>query len=192
MIADVSSGIEPNYAIVYTKRVLNGQELLYINKHFEAALRKRGVYSEALMKDISNRGSIQDFMDIPDEIRSTFKVAYDVTPLWHTRIQAAFQRFTDNSVSKTVNFPYDASIKDVEDVYNMAYDMGCKGVTIYRDRSREAQVLGIELERKGITPEKRRIAKEKVLDKCPECEKKMVSKEGCATCEACGYSVCIE
>lgn len=192
MIADVSSGIEPNYAIVYTKRVLNSQEFLYVNRQFENALRRDNVYSEELMKDISNRGSIQDFPELSKEVRSVFKVAYDVDPVWHVRIQAAFQKHTDNSVSKTVNFPYDASIKDVEDVYNMAYDLGCKGVTIYRDRSRDAQVLGIEMDRKGITPEKRRIAKEKALDKCPECEKKMVKKEGCAECESCGYSVCVD
>lgn len=192
MIADVSSGIEPNYAIVYTKRVLNSQEFLYVNKHFENALRMANLYSEELMKDISNRGSIQDFPEIPKEFRAVFKVAYDVDPVWHVKIQAAFQKHTDNSVSKTVNFPYDASIKDVEEVYNMAYDLGCKGVTIYRDRSRDAQVLGIELDRKGITPEKRRIAKDKALEKCPECEKKMVRKEGCAVCEGCGYSVCLE
>ena len=91
-----------------------------------------------------------------------------------------------------MNFPYDASIKDVEDVYNLAYEMGCKGVTIYRDRSREAQVLGIELERTGITPEKRRIAKEKALEKCPECDHELTRKEGCAECESCGYSVCMD
>ena len=192
MIADVSSGIEPNYAIVYTKRVLNNQELLYVNKHFEAALRRANLYNEELMKDISNRGSIQEFPDIPKDIRDVFKVAYDVNPLAHVRIQAAFQKHTDNSVSKTVNFPYDASIKDVEDVYNLAYEMGCKGVTIYRDRSREAQVLGIELERTGITPEKRRIAKEKALEKCPECDHELTRKEGCAECESCGYSVCMD
>ena len=193
MIADVSSGIEPNYAIVFTKRVLDGQELLYVNKHFEALARQKGFFSEQLMKEISNRGSIQDVPEIPDEVRKVFKVAYDVSPFWHARIQAGFQKFTDESVSKTVNFPYDASIKDVEEVYNLAYDLGCKGVTIYRDRSRESQVLGIELERRGLTPEKQRtIPREKLLESCPECKDKLIRKEGCLECPSCGYTVCVE
>lgn len=192
MIADVSSGIEPNYAIVFTKRVLDGQELLYVNKHFEALGREQGFFNEQLMKEISNKGSIQDVPDIPSSVACVFKVAYDVSPLWHAKIQAAFQKHTDESVSKTVNFPYDASIKEVEEVYNLAYNLGCKGVTIYRDRSRESQVLGIELERRGITPEKERRVAQKHLEKCPECDNVLVRKEGCLECGSCGYSVCVD
>ena len=102
-----------------------------------------GFYSEELMKEIAKKGSVADLPEVPDDIKPLFATAHDVMPEWHVRMQAAFQKYTDNAVSKTVNFSHDATVADVEQVYMLAYQTGCKGVTIYRDGSREAQVLNI-------------------------------------------------
>lgn len=144
MLADASTGLEPNFAISFIKNVMDGTELVYTNKYFEQRSRDEGFYSKELMQEIAKVGSIQSFKtEIPEHIRRVFVVAGDITPDWHIRIQATFQKHVDSSVSKTINFPQEASIKDVEKAYIMAYKLNCKGITIYRDGSRDNQVLNI-------------------------------------------------
>jgi len=143
IIAGCSSGIEPLFAISYVRRVLDGAELLEVNPYFEAVAKKRGFYSEELMREIASRGSVRGLDRVPVDVQRVFGTALDIAPVWHVRMQAAFQRFTDNAVSKTVNFPESASPDDVREVFELAYKEGCKGVTIYRYGSREQQVLSI-------------------------------------------------
>ncbi len=141
IIAGASSGIEPLFAISYVRRVLEGTELIEVHPYFEELARRRGFYSPELMRAVAQTGSIREFKEIPKDIRRLFVTAHEVTPSWHIRIQSAFQKHTDNAVSKTVNFPRGATPEDVRRVYLMAYAEGLKGVTIYRDGSREDQVL---------------------------------------------------
>jgi ribonucleoside-diphosphate reductase alpha chain len=141
IIAGCSSGIEPLFAIVFTRRILDGQQMLEVHPYFEQVARARGFYSKWLMEDIGKHKSLADVEDVPAEIRRVFVTAYDISPEWHIRMQAEFQRFTDNAVSKTVNFREEARQEDIREVYMLAYQLGCKGVTVYRDGSRDAQVL---------------------------------------------------
>jgi len=141
IIAGTSSGIEPIFALVFIRRVLDGRELLEVNPFFEEYAKKEGFYSEDLMRKIAQDGQIKDLKEIPDRIKEIFVTAHDIPPEDHVRMQAVFQKYTDNAVSKTVNFPHNATVDDVARVYRLAYELGCKGVTIYRDRSREVQVL---------------------------------------------------
>ena len=141
IIAGVSSGIEPLFALAFVRHVLEGRELMEINPFFETMAKEGGFYSEGLMKKISEIGHIKNLPEVPDKVKSLFVTAHDISPEDHIRMQAAFQKYTDNAVSKTVNFPHEATIDDVASVYRLAYELGCKGVTIYRDRSREEQVL---------------------------------------------------
>ncbi|MGB9834828.1 MAG: vitamin B12-dependent ribonucleotide reductase [bacterium] len=143
IIAGCSSGIEPLFAIIYERNVLDKTRLLEVNPSFEKIARKLGFYSDELLERIAHRGSIRGMEEIPEEVQRIFPTAYDVTPEYHVRMQAAFQRHTDNAVSKTVNFPQDATVEDVRKVFLLAFKEGCKGVTIYRDKSREEQVLSI-------------------------------------------------
>jgi ribonucleoside-diphosphate reductase alpha chain len=144
IIAGCSSGIEPLFALSFVRRVMDNDELVEINPYFEQVAKERGFYSPELMDKIARKGSIHDMEEIPEDVREVFITAHDVTPEWHVRMQAAFQKFTDNAVSKTVNLPRDACVEDVLKVYNLAYELGCKGVTIYRDGSKENQVLSFE------------------------------------------------
>ena len=141
IIAGCSSGVEPLFAVVYTRTILDNQTLLEVHPLFERIAKERGFYSQELMEEIMRHKSLADIAAIPDDVRRLFVTAYDVTPEWHIRMQAAFQEFTDNAVSKTVNFRKEATEDDVRAVYMLAYRLGCKGVTVYRDESRESQVL---------------------------------------------------
>jgi ribonucleoside-diphosphate reductase alpha chain len=150
IIAGCSSGIEPLFAISYVRRVLEGTELVEVHPYLEELAKRRGFYSTELMRQIAQTGSIRDFKEIPQDVRRLFVTAHEVSPQWHIRLQAAFQKYTDNAVSKTVNFPHQATPDDVREVYLMAFDMGLKGVTIYRDGSRDHQVLSFGAKLKEI------------------------------------------
>ncbi len=141
IIAGCSSGIEPLFAVVFTRRILDGEEFLEVHPLFEEVARARGFYSKELMAEIAGRKSLAEVEGVPEEVRRLFVTAYDIAPEWHVRMQAEFQRFTDNAVSKTVNFRREAAKEDIRRVYLLAYELGCKGVTVYRDESRESQVL---------------------------------------------------
>ncbi len=144
IIAGTSSGIEPIFAISFLRKVLDGQELLEVHPLFRNTAEQRGFYSEELMKEIAEKGSVKEIEGIPEDVKRLFVTAHDINPEWHIRIQAAFQKYTDNAVSKTINFPYSATREDVRKAYLLAYDLGCKGLTIYRDGSRDQQVLNIQ------------------------------------------------
>ena len=141
IIAGCSSGIEPLFALSFVRTVMDNDRLMEVNPVFEAVAKAHGFYSEELMSRVAQKGSIHDFEEIPPEVRRIFVTAHDVSPDWHIRMQAAFQKYTDNAVSKTVNLPRDATVADVQKIYDLAYDLRCKGVTIYRDGSKENQVL---------------------------------------------------
>lgn len=143
IIAGVSSGIEPLFAITYIRNVMDNDELIEVNPVFKEIAQREGFYSDELMRRIAKKGSIKDLEEIPEKIRDVFVTAHDVSPEYHVGMQAVFQKYTDNAVSKTVNLSHEATKEDVGKVYELAYRTGCKGVTIYRDGSRDAQVLNI-------------------------------------------------
>ena len=153
IICGASSGIEPYFAVSYIRTCMDNDELVEVNPLFEKIARERGFYSEALMKEIAQKGSLQSVEGIPDDVKRLFVTAMDMTPEWHVRMQAAFQTATDNAVSKTVNFPKEATREDIAQVYNLSYQLGLKGVTVYRDGSRENQVLAVKKEEKKGAPE---------------------------------------
>ncbi|WP_455393337.1 vitamin B12-dependent ribonucleotide reductase [[Eubacterium] cellulosolvens] len=153
IIAGCSSGIEPMYAITYIRNVLDHDKLIEINPLFKALAEREGFYSNNLINEITARsGSVQNVARIPEKVRRLFVTAHDIAPEWHIRLQAAFQRFTDNAVSKTINFPSNATKNDVEQAYKLAYKLGCKGLTVYRDGTRKGQVLSIQGDGLVVTP----------------------------------------
>jgi ribonucleoside-diphosphate reductase alpha chain len=141
IISSCSSGIEPLFALVFERNVMDNDRLLEANGIFSNELERIGLYSEELMERVAKKNSIDSFEEIPDEMRQTFVTAFDVSPEWHLRMQAAFQEHVDNAVSKTVNFGNEATEEDIREVFMLAYSLGCKGVTVYRDGSRDQQVL---------------------------------------------------
>jgi ribonucleoside-diphosphate reductase alpha chain len=141
MIAGCSSGIEPLFALCYTKTVLDGTPFVEVNPYFEKAAQEGGFYSKELMQKLANGTHLKDIKNIPEEVKKVFTTAHEITPEWHVKMQAAFQRSTDNAVSKTINFPKEATLNDVAHAYMLAYEEGLKGITIYRDQSRDTQVL---------------------------------------------------
>ncbi len=143
IIANCSSGVEPLFALVFTRTVMEGTELLEVNPLFEEVARERGFDSPEIMKKVAETGGLHGIDEIPQDVKDVFITAHDVTPEWHLKMQAAFQNHCDNAVSKTVNFGSDATVQDVAEVYQLAYKLGCKGVTVYRDGSRDMQVLTV-------------------------------------------------
>ena len=141
MICGVSSGVEPLFAVAYTKTVMDGTPLIEVNPLFEQYAKQYGFYSQELMEKISKQGTLAGLTEIPEWIRKIFVTAQEIEPEWHIRIQAAFQKYTDNAVSKTINFANSATTEDVARAYRLAYELGCKGITVYRDGSRQEQVL---------------------------------------------------
>lgn len=153
IIAGCSSGVEPVFAYAYIRNVMDGTEMLEVNPVLEKALESRGLSSPDLMRKIAAEGTLAHIPEIPEDIRRVFVCAHDIRPEDHVRTQAAFQRHTDNAVSKTVNFRNDATREDVSRVYRLAWKEGCKGVTIYRDGSRFSQVLNVgKVKKEGDAP----------------------------------------
>jgi len=216
-----SQSIEPMFSVAYIRNVESslGSNLVEVNNTFEEFAIKYGFYTDALIRKIAGKTSIQDVEEIPKEIRRLFVTAHDIKPEWHVKMQAAFQKYVDNAVSKTINFPSSATPQEVEDAYMLAYKTGCKGITIYRDKSKSVQVL-TELKASGVKEASSRLSqaaaehmrdtsiiasttmnelKEEAKDfeieeysemRCPECGSVMIAGEGCATCPVCGYSKC--
>ncbi len=154
IIAGCSSGIEPIFALSYVRaNVLDDDRMVEGHPYFEEVARERGFFSDELMKKIADVGTARHVDGIPADVQGVFATAHDITPEWHIKLQSAFQKSTDNAVSKTVNFPNEATVDDVENVYRMAFRTGCKGVTIYRDGSRDEQVLNVGQTKKKREPE---------------------------------------
>ena len=168
IIAGCSHSIEPLFSIVYVRNVQDtlGTDLVEINQLFEKVARERGFYSEELMKKVLKKGRISGMKEIPEDVRKVFVTALEISPEWHVKMQAAFQKHTDNAVSKTVNLPNKATVEDVKKIFMLAYDLGCKGITVYRDGSRKKQVITVGSEK---TEEE-------------EAEEIIVSTGGCPTC----------
>ncbi len=143
IIGGCSSGVEPVFAYAFIRNIMDGTEMIEVNPVLTAKLKELGLYSDALLRKIAAEGTIAHCEEIPQEVRNVFVCSHDIKPIDHIKMQAAFQHHTDNAVSKTVNFPKEATRNEVRDVYLLAYREGCKGVTIYRDGSREEQVLNI-------------------------------------------------
>ncbi len=194
MIAGCSSGIEPVFALVYEKSVTIGS-FQYVDPVFEKVMRREGLYDNDLLKDvINNKGSIQRIPYIPDNLKRVFVTALDIDPIDHIKALAAFQKWVDSSISKTINMPSSATIDDVKRVYLLAHKLGCKDVTVYRDKSLPTQVLKTSsyetehtLSFRTATGEE----KNETPNKCPSCGTPLVYKEACAVCPLCGWSACI-
>ncbi|HHT73853.1 MAG TPA: vitamin B12-dependent ribonucleotide reductase [Firmicutes bacterium] len=164
IIAGCSSGIEPIFALAFTRNVLDNDRLVEVNGMFEEILKEEGLYSQELIEKVAELGSVQAMEEIPAHLRRVMVTAHEISPEWHIRMQAAFQEFTDNAVSKTVNFPTEATREDIEKVYRLAYELGCKGVTVYRAGSREGEVLTVghkQEEKKQAEPAGRKHAPRK-------------------------------
>ena len=200
MIADCSAGIEPAFALVYRKNVMRDDDnkatsFLYVDKTFKAYAKKHNFYSVELMNAIAaNRGSLECAADTPEwvrkvffeheithEVRQIFHTAHDIKPNDHIEMQARFQIHTENAVSKTINLPHEATKADVENAYMFAFNLNCKGVTVYRDGSRKLQVLTAPVQQEN--PHDRAI--------CSDCGDTLVYSEGCLHCKSCGFSACL-
>ena len=144
LIAGCSSGIEPLFAVSYVRRALDGQAILsVVHPELDRIAHERGFHTETLASDVARTGSLAHVMGVPQDVKDVFRTAHEIAPEWHVRMQAAFQKFVESATSKTINLPRDASPEDVKKAYLLAYELGCKGITVYRDGSRESQVLSV-------------------------------------------------
>ncbi|MTI69705.1 MAG: vitamin B12-dependent ribonucleotide reductase [Firmicutes bacterium] len=158
IISGVSSGIEPLFAISYIRNVMDDDKLVEVHKLFEKTAKERGFYSKELMERIAKEGSLKHISEIPKDVKNVYVTAHDISPIWHIKMQASFQKHVNNAVSKTVNFKNEATKNEVEEVYTLAYKLGCKGVTIYRDGSRDNQVLSsLKTEKPKMNEEKAKV-----------------------------------
>ena len=177
VIAGCSGGIEPNFAYVFWRRVLEGQKLLEVNPIFREVLQQRGLWSDPLASRLAEGARLTEMEDIPADIRRVFVTAHDVPPARHVQMQAAFQKHIDGAISKTINLPAGATVEDVLAVYAQAYRSGCKGITVYRDGCRPVQPMGWADERGPSAT-------------CPRCRGPLDARVGCSRCPRCGYTIC--
>jgi ribonucleoside-diphosphate reductase alpha chain len=179
VICETSFGIEPYFALAYEQNVLDGMRLRNVVPYFVERLYKEGIYSEDLIrKVIDNYGSCQGIKEIPRRIQKIFKVAHDINWKDHIRMQAAFQKWTDNAITKTINMSASATPDDIEDAFIMAWKLGCKGLTVYRDKAKKDQVFEFGS------------SKKKIERKCPTCQIKLDKDGKCYKCTKCGFSTC--
>ena len=194
MIADTSSGIEPTFALAWKKQnILEGKTLNYINKYFEADAIKHGFYSEDLMDYLAEGGSLETVPDVPDWAKEVYSTAPEISPKDHVLMQAAFQESCDSGISKTINFPNEATIEDVEDTYMIAWENGCKGITVYRAGSREKEVLvkGNKESSEQKTLDGFELEEQMMESEACDCgSPNIVFESGCETCKTCGWSAC--
>ncbi|MEM3185908.1 MAG: adenosylcobalamin-dependent ribonucleoside-diphosphate reductase [Conexivisphaerales archaeon] len=202
MIAGCSSGIEPVYSLVYEKNVSIGS-FFYVDPVFEKVMRREGLYDEDFLRQVvSNQGSIRNIPYIPERLKKIFRTAMDISPIDHIKAIATFQKWVDSSISKTTNLPAEATVEDIKTAYLEAYRLGCKDVTVFRDKSITSQVLQtppaeqpeakevIVSTGKAAAPMTLRQVQVNGENKCPVCGSRLEAKEGCYTCPVCGWSVC--
>jgi ribonucleoside-diphosphate reductase alpha chain len=199
MVAGCSGGVEPVFALAYFRKAMGNYELPEVNEDLMVALKRaNGVFSETLMSEIARLGSIQTIADIPARIREVFVTAMDISPEDHVMMQSAFQKYTDNAVSKTINMPASATVNDVTASLILAWKTKCKGITVYRDKSRDWQVLNVGTTKQAQNTKKEVQRQVNVVAPtggentvaCPECGGKLMMLEGCSTCQNCSYSAC--
>ena len=172
MIAGCSSGIEPLYALSYVKHVMDGSHLREVHPYFLRVAKERGFFSEDLTPLLLRSHSVRDHHSIPEDVRGLFLTAYDISPDQHVRMQSVFQASVDNAVSKTINLPPDATPEDVRHIYVLAHQLGCKGITVYREGSKPGQVLTAGT----------------LQGSCPDCGSALRVEEGVLVCPACGFT----
>jgi len=181
IIAGCSSGIEPLYALAYRRNVLDGAELVEINPAFQRLAAERGIATPALFEAVAEHGGVRGNTSVPVDLQMRFPTAHEVPVAMHVRMQAAFQKYVHAAVSKTINLPNRATAGDVKAAYQLAYELGCKGITVYRDGSREGQVL-VTGQRAAAAP---------ATPSCPECGSVLLVQSRCQLCRNCGWSVCV-
>lgn len=195
IIAGCSSGIEPLFALAYRRENildLGKTSFVEVNTEFEKQLKtqssklKSKSQFENFMQRISETGSCQDILELSQHMKDIFRVSMEIPYQWHIKMQAVWQKFTDSAVSKTINLPNDATVEDIKNAYLLAYETGCKGITVYRDGCRGEQVLNVGGGQQGMRDKGQRIRGEE----CPECQSELQLSEGCATCPKCGWSKC--
>ena len=200
MIADTSSGIEPTFALAWKKQnILEGKTLNYINKYFEADAIKHGFYSEDLMDYLAEGGSLESVPDLPDWVKEVYATAPEISPKDHVLMQSAFQKSCDSGISKTINFANSATEDDVENAYMLAWEEGCKGITVYRAGSREKEVLvkgnketAEQPALDGFELENNMISQNITLPDHNCCDDpNIIFESGCHTCKVCGWSACV-
>jgi len=193
MIASASGGVEPLFGLVFFRDVMDGTQMVEVNPIFKDYMVKNNLYSEELMREVAKDGSLAHVNGVSDKVKHMFATAHDVSPEWHVRMQAAYQLHTDNAVSKTINFEEHASREDIEKAYVLAFENDLKGITVYRNNSRQFQPMNLEKK-----PEETKV--EEVVSeeptgevkevKCPECGNSIQMAEGCFICLNCGHSGC--
>ena len=201
MIASASGGVEPLFGLVFMRNVMDGTEMLEVNPIFKAYAEEHGFYTDAIMRQISEDGTIAHVNGVDEKSKNIFATAHDVSPYWHVKMQAAFQLHTDNAVSKTVNFVESATRQDIEDTYVLAYENNLKGITVYRNNCRQFQPMNLTKKKEEPKVEEQTKTEEPTVEEynptgeiktvtCPECGNKIQMAEGCFICPNCGYSGC--
>lgn len=191
ILADTSSGIEPLFALSFVRRVLGGEELIEVNPLFEKIARERGFFSKELMEQINENGTLEGIDAVPDDLKRIFVCSHQISYDWHVKMQAAFQKHTDNAVSKTINFPNHATEEEIEKAYLMAWDLGLKGITVYRDATRDSQVLNISKSdpKKGVRNKEETTIKKSSNPDSAETASKAASDETSADSIANGHTL---
>lgn len=206
LIAGCNGGIEPFFEIVSKRKALDGKEFIQLQPTIEKLGREQGWLTDTVIEKLKEGASIKDISEIPNEVKSLMVTAHEIAPKWHIKIQAAFQKHVDNAVSKTVNLPGDATIQDVDQIYRQAYELNCKGITVYRNGIRCLSTISRRKHNKNINvlscPDAIARAIEENLginsnetqilsvNPCPECSQPLRRESGCNVCDKCGYTKC--